>query len=142
MKQQYFTLLQRIEKRIYSTLEDIAKSTLSSIVNSSKRIHLCNRDESISSSSNNNNNDRRDSRSNIIILNDINATYKEITGLQILYLDDDGVQSILNEEILETLKRQTSIPIQLFSPPATSILHELNESTAKFDQFRKIIKKF
>ncbi|KAI7903515.1 uncharacterized protein BX663DRAFT_542456 [Cokeromyces recurvatus] len=122
---------QRIEKRIYSTLEDIAESTLTSIANSSKRIHLCNRDES--SSSNNN---------SIIILNDINSTYKEITGLQVLYLDDDGVQSMMNEELLETLKRQTSIPIQPLSHPATLISHELKESAAKFDQFRKIIKNF
>ncbi|KAI9359418.1 hypothetical protein BD770DRAFT_409667 [Pilaira anomala] len=92
----------RIEKRVYSTLEDVAEDLFSSITQASKRVH-------------------------------------RITGLQIIFLDDNGVQSILEEEFLETLIQQTSIQAEPLSPQAALILFELNGSTAQFEQFRKMI---
>ncbi|KAI8646572.1 hypothetical protein BD408DRAFT_479807 [Parasitella parasitica] len=140
----------RIEKRIYSTLEDVAVNVLSSITQASKR--SCNTGESSSGGSSNNdsnNNDNdNDSNSNnnvdkdSIILNDLTSTYKEITGLQILFLDDNGVQSILEKELLETLIQQTSIQVEPMSPQAALILHGLNGSTAQFEELRKMIRNF
>lgn len=72
----------------------------------------------------------------------LNLLFDRITGLQIPFLDDNGVQSILEKELLETLIQQTSIPAEPLSPQAASILHGLNRSTAHFEEFRKMIRNF
>ncbi|RCI04286.1 hypothetical protein CU098_012927, partial [Rhizopus stolonifer] len=93
-------------------------------------------------SSSGSNNDDNDDDNDSIILNNLTSTYKEITGLQILFLDDNGVQSILEKELLETLIQHTSIQAEALSPQAALILHGLNGSTAQFEQFRKVIRNF
>ncbi|CAO3621247.1 unnamed protein product [Mucor hiemalis] len=62
----------RIEKRIYSTLEDVAENVFCSITQASKR--SCNRGESSSGGSSNN--DSKNDDIDSIVLNDLTSTYK------------------------------------------------------------------
>ncbi|CAO3619109.1 unnamed protein product [Mucor fragilis] len=105
---------------MYSALEDVAENVFSSISQPLKRSYS------------------RSESSSRTVLNDLTSTYKEITGLQTLFLGDNGVRSILGQELLQTLLQQTSIEVEPLSPQASLILHSLNRSAAQFDQLRTI----
>lgn len=49
---------------------------------------------------------------NILGLN-LNLLSYRITGLKILYLDDEGIQSMLKEELQRVLKQQATITKQV-----------------------------
>ncbi|KAL9542087.1 hypothetical protein MBANPS3_008787 [Mucor bainieri] len=75
-------------------------------------------------------------------LDEITSTYKGITGLQILYIDDDGVKIMLEKELLDRLTEQSTLPGLSLSSSATLLLESLNRANCDFYTYRGIIKDF
>lgn len=65
-----------------------------------------------------------------------------ITGLKILYLDDDGVKTMMDQKLLQSLKLRTTLESQSLSSAATSLLVRLNQANIDFPVYRNIIKQF
>lgn len=65
-----------------------------------------------------------------------------MTGLQILYIDDDGVKIMLEQELLEDLRQRTTLENEFLSSSATDILSHLNRTNPDFYTYRSIIKRF
>lgn len=56
----------------------------------------------------------------------LNLLFYRITGLRILYIDDDGVKIMLDKGLLESLRQQTTLESQYLSPPVILLLAPLN----------------
>lgn len=72
----------------------------------------------------------------------LNLLSYRITGLQILYIDDDGVKIMMDNELLEDLRQQTTLESQYLSSPVTHLLTSLNQANRDFYTYRSIIKRF
>lgn len=72
----------------------------------------------------------------------LNLLFYRITGLRILYIDDDGVKIMLEKELLEGLREQTTLESQSLSSSVTLLLTSLNQANRGFYTYRSIIKRF
>lgn len=72
----------------------------------------------------------------------LNLLFYRITGLQLLYIDDDGVKIMLDKELLEGLRQQTTLESQHLSSPVTLLLTSLNRANPDFYTYRSVIKRF
>lgn len=72
----------------------------------------------------------------------LNLLIYRITGLEIFYLDDEGVQFMIKEVLLRVLKEQTTIANQVLSPLAASLLYNLSQSYTSFYIHRNKMKKY
>lgn len=72
----------------------------------------------------------------------LNPLFYRITGLQLLYIDDDGVKIMLDKELLEGLRQQTTLESQHLSSSVTLLLTSLNRANPDFYTYRSVIKRF
>ncbi|CEP07026.1 hypothetical protein [Parasitella parasitica] len=107
----------RIEKRAHEALEQIADNVFDSIVDSSKRIHAQQHQQQKVS---------------------LHSPTTMIPGLQILYIDDDGVKTMLDKELLKGPGQQTTLESQHSSSSVTLILTSLNQANPNFYTYRSI----
>lgn len=72
----------------------------------------------------------------------LNLLFYRITGLRLLYIDDDGVKFMLDKELLDDLRQQATLDSQYLSSSVTLLLTSLNEANPDFYTYRSIIKSF